>query len=69
MDQIKPKNAASIQPVLRTFFRRPGLVILGTAAVGFIAGFKYKASSYKRNELVQRDSGLYVSVDRSGGGI
>lgn len=49
--------------------RRPGLVILGTAAVGFIAGFKYKASSYKRNELVQRDSGLYVSVDRSGGGI
>jgi hypothetical protein len=44
-------------------------VILGTAAVGFIAGFKYKASSYKRNELAQKNSGPYVSVDRSGGGI
>ncbi|KAB5572023.1 hypothetical protein GE09DRAFT_1282490 [Coniochaeta sp. 2T2.1] len=49
--------------------RRPGLVILTTAAVGFIAGFRYKASSYKRNEAAQREGGLYVSVDRSGGGV
>ncbi|KAH8912377.1 hypothetical protein BR93DRAFT_922337 [Coniochaeta sp. PMI_546] len=68
MDQINSKTAAN-QAVLRPFFRRPGLVILGTAAVGFIAGFKYKASSYKKNELAQKNAGLYVSVDRSGGGI
>ncbi|OIW31965.1 hypothetical protein CONLIGDRAFT_678404 [Coniochaeta ligniaria NRRL 30616] len=64
MDQTNSKTAAN-----QAVRRRPGLVILGTAAVGFIAGFKYKASSYKRNELAQKNSGLYVSVDRSGGGI
>ncbi|KAJ9158151.1 hypothetical protein NKR19_g3651 [Coniochaeta hoffmannii] len=66
MDQLNPK---ANQAVLRPFFRRPGLVILGTAVAGFVAGFKYKASSYERNELAQRNSGPYVSVDRSGGGI
>lgn len=48
--------------------RRPALVILATAAVGFAAGFRYKAARYKKNEAAQKD-GLYVSVDRSGGGV
>ena len=55
--------------LIRRDSRRPGLVILGTAAVAFFAGFRYKAASYEKNERAQKSSGLYVSVDRSGGGI
>jgi len=42
---------------------------VGLALVGTGAGIKYVATTMRENELAQKSSGLYVSVDRSGGGI
>ncbi|KAK4454334.1 hypothetical protein QBC34DRAFT_157092 [Podospora aff. communis PSN243] len=45
------------------------LTLAAVALVGTGAAFKYVATTMRENELAQRSSGLYVSVDRSGGGI
>ncbi len=42
------------------------------AAVGIGLGIRYQANALKNNELAQKNSdahNLYVSVDRSGGGV
>jgi len=47
-------------------------VLLVVAAVGIGLGIRYQSNAIKNNELAQKNSGspnLYVSVDRSGGGI
>ena len=54
--------------------RRPGrtLAVVGLALTGAAVGFKYVATTMRKNELAQKNSGtpnFYVSVDRSGGGI
>ena len=45
------------------------LTLVGLALVGTGVGIKYVATTMRENELAQKNSGLYVSVDRSGGGI
>ncbi|KAI6093537.1 hypothetical protein F4821DRAFT_252543 [Hypoxylon rubiginosum] len=53
--------------------RHPGLALAALAATGLVAAVQYERSSLKRNERLQKNSpenpNLYVSVDRSGGGI
>ncbi|KAK1759345.1 hypothetical protein QBC47DRAFT_371684 [Echria macrotheca] len=58
------------RPVVRS--RLPGktltlVTLAALAATG--ASFRYVARNMRENELAQKSSGLYVSVDRSGGGI
>ncbi|KAK4155797.1 hypothetical protein C8A00DRAFT_13175 [Chaetomidium leptoderma] len=57
---------------LRIFTRHPRLALAGLALVGTGLGFRHISSTYRDNEAAQKNSAaqnLYVSVDRSGGGI
>ncbi|KAI1779734.1 hypothetical protein F4818DRAFT_437039 [Hypoxylon cercidicola] len=53
--------------------RHPGFALAAVVATGVLATMQYKRSSLNRNERLQKNSAetpnLYVSVDRSGGGI
>ncbi|KAK3688601.1 hypothetical protein B0T22DRAFT_459889 [Podospora appendiculata] len=54
--------------------RRPGLAFVGLVMAGTGLGFKYVATTIRNNELAQKNDiaghqNLYVTVDRSGGGI
>ncbi|KAK2067770.1 hypothetical protein P8C59_001479 [Phyllachora maydis] len=65
-----PRAVPSHQP--RPRIRRPGVLVVSVAAFGVGWGFSYFASKQRRNELAQKNSAtpnLYVSVERSGGGV
>ncbi|KAI1107448.1 hypothetical protein F4804DRAFT_329182 [Jackrogersella minutella] len=53
--------------------RHPVLALAAVAVTGLAATVQYKRSALQRNEKAQKNSAdhpnLYVSVDRSGGGI
>ncbi|KAK2067769.1 hypothetical protein P8C59_001479 [Phyllachora maydis] len=66
-----PRAVPSHQPRPR-ISRRPGVLVVSVAAFGVGWGFSYFASKQRRNELAQKNSAtpnLYVSVERSGGGV
>ncbi|KAI1766235.1 hypothetical protein GGR53DRAFT_464633 [Hypoxylon sp. FL1150] len=72
MDQTRaPRIATSSR--LGGVTRHPGLALAALAATGLVVAVQYQRSSFKRNERLQKNSpenpNLYVSVDRSGGGI
>lgn len=57
---------------MRPLARRPGLMFAALTIVGATLGFRYQASIIRNNDLAQKNSdssNLYVSVERSGGGI
>lgn len=65
-----PSNPTS--SLLRIFTRRPALTFVGLALTGAGLGFMRVSKMLRENELAQKNSAkpnLYVSVDRSGGGI
>ncbi|TPX10523.1 uncharacterized protein E0L32_008573 [Thyridium curvatum] len=52
------------------FARHRGLVIFTASALAVGLGIRYQANKLRQNDLQQKNAGgLYVSVDRSGGGI
>ncbi|KAL1868759.1 hypothetical protein VTK73DRAFT_3511 [Phialemonium thermophilum] len=64
----RPASASSPRPLLR----RPGILLFTALVAGSAVGLKYMASKMRENELAQKNSSspnLYVTVDRSGGGI
>ncbi|KAK4165933.1 hypothetical protein QBC43DRAFT_287268 [Cladorrhinum sp. PSN259] len=65
-------TTASSPTMLRVFTTRPRLTIAGLAIAGAALGFQHFSATLRENELRQKRSAashLYVSVDRSGGGI
>ncbi|KAI2618829.1 hypothetical protein GGR54DRAFT_144404 [Hypoxylon sp. NC1633] len=68
MDQTRAARMANGRTT-----RRPGLALAAVVAVGVVAAVQYRRSALTRNEAAQKNSpehpNLYVSVDRSGGGI
>ncbi|KAH9909111.1 hypothetical protein F4778DRAFT_213609 [Xylariomycetidae sp. FL2044] len=73
MDRPTRIGSAGGRPTPNFPGRHRGLVLAAIAVTGVAAGIQYKRSSMTRNERAQSgDAGspnLYVSVDRSGGGI
>ncbi|KAH8889884.1 hypothetical protein GQ53DRAFT_825290 [Thozetella sp. PMI_491] len=72
MDHTRVSTGPSLATSMRPIVRRPGLVLAAFTVVGVAVGFRYQASKFRSNELAQKNSGspnLYVSVERSGGGI
>ncbi|RYP39434.1 hypothetical protein DL767_002168 [Monosporascus sp. MG133] len=75
MDHTRGHSAPNMRSFTSTKHR--GLALFALAAAGLAAaGVQYGRSAMRRNELAQRRGGadsdapnLYVSVDRSGGGI
>ncbi|KAK4134342.1 hypothetical protein BT67DRAFT_316192 [Trichocladium antarcticum] len=61
----------STSPTLRMLTRRPALTIAGLALAGACLGFKHVSKTLHENEQAQKNAArnLYVSVDRSGGGV
>ncbi|KAK4043411.1 hypothetical protein C8A01DRAFT_32537 [Parachaetomium inaequale] len=68
--QTTPATSPSAS-ALRIFTRHPRLTIAGLAILGTGMGFRHVSRSYRQNEEAQKKSAsnLYVTVDRSGGGI
>ncbi|KAK4231366.1 hypothetical protein QBC38DRAFT_246863 [Podospora fimiseda] len=62
-------GTASSPTMLRVFTNRPGLTLAGLAIAGTALGFQHFSATLRENELRQKNNPLYVSVDRSGGGI
>jgi len=73
MNPSQATPASSSSPsALRIFTRHPRLTLAGLAILGTGLGIRHISSSLRDNELAQKNSAaqnLYVSVDRSGGGI
>ncbi|KAK0620351.1 hypothetical protein B0T14DRAFT_567106 [Immersiella caudata] len=71
MDPSRLSASAQSIPRTRPAPRGPSrtLTLAGIALVGTGVAFKYVATTMRDNELAQKNSGLYVSVDRSGGGV
>ncbi|XXG94393.1 hypothetical protein Hte_000648 [Hypoxylon texense] len=73
MDQTRASSRMATGGRLSGVTRHPGLALTALVATGVLATVQYKRSSLKRNERLQKNSAenpnLYVSVDRSGGGI
>ncbi|KAK4251486.1 hypothetical protein C7999DRAFT_27902 [Corynascus novoguineensis] len=73
MNPSQANSASSPSPsTLRIFTRHPRLTLAGLAILGTGLGFRHISSSYRDNELAQKNSAaqnFYVSVDRSGGGV
>ncbi|KAI0013075.1 hypothetical protein F4779DRAFT_475081 [Xylariaceae sp. FL0662B] len=71
MSQARPGPVNS--KFSRLFASRHWIPLIGTAifATGMVVGVQYQRSALKRNEQTQKDAAenLYVSVDRSGGGV
>ncbi|RYP79605.1 hypothetical protein DL769_002844 [Monosporascus sp. CRB-8-3] len=75
MDHTRGHSAPNMRPFTSSTKHR-GLALFALAAAGLAAaGVQYGRSAMRRNELAQRSGAgsdapnLYVSVDRSGGGI
>lgn len=78
MDHTRGRSAPNMRPFTSSSSaKHRGLALFALAAAGLAAaGVQYGRSAIRRNELAQRRGGagsdapnLYVSVDRSGGGI
>ncbi|KAK4463718.1 hypothetical protein QBC42DRAFT_172891, partial [Cladorrhinum samala] len=57
---------------IATHSTHPRLTVVGLALAGTALGFQHFSTTLRENELRQKRSAashLYVSVDRSGGGI
>ncbi len=67
-----PFRPANIDFLSLYHSRRPALVLAACTVVAATVGFRYQASIIRNNEQAQKNSGspnLYVTVERSGGGI
>ncbi|KAK0641607.1 hypothetical protein B0T16DRAFT_461650 [Cercophora newfieldiana] len=71
MDPSRVSTSTQSLPRPRPAPRGPSrtLTLAGLALVGTGLAFKHVATAMRENEAAQKNSGLYVSVDRSGGGI
>ncbi|KAL2159936.1 hypothetical protein VTH06DRAFT_2069 [Thermothelomyces fergusii] len=73
MNPSQANSASSPSPsTFRIFARHPRLTLAGLAILGTGLGFRRISASIRENELAQKRLGahnLYVSVERSGGGI
>ncbi|KAK3990123.1 hypothetical protein QBC44DRAFT_369445 [Cladorrhinum sp. PSN332] len=65
---VRAGTTTSSPTMLRVFTNRPGLTLAGLAIAGAAFGFQHFSTTLRENELRQKKS-LYVSVDRSGGGV
>ncbi|KAK4236990.1 hypothetical protein C8A03DRAFT_35103 [Achaetomium macrosporum] len=68
---MNPQQTPTPQSALRIFTRHPRLTLSGFALLGIGLGIRHRARTLRNNELRQKNSegSLYVSVDRSGGGV
>ncbi|KAL2255848.1 hypothetical protein VTK26DRAFT_2621 [Humicola hyalothermophila] len=67
-----PPSSSTSSAFFRMFSRRPGLAFAAMTLTGVGLGFRHASRAFRENERAQTNSpgqNLYVSVDRSGGGV